>query len=408
MAANGTIIRRMDKILYIDAFSGISGDMFLGALIAAGLDVAVVQAEIDRLDIGAKLSVGRVKRNGIDAVTVSVVTEPKEETEREYGAIRKLIESRMSPGYARDMALKIFALLAQAEGRVHGRKADHVHFHEVGAADSIVDIIGAALGLAALGSVQVVCSPLPLGRGFVTTRHGILPLPAPATVELLADVPVVDAGIEEELVTPTGAAIVKAAATSFSAIPPMVIERSGYGAGDRELSDRPNLLRLIIGRPPSSAIFGDEVEVITTHIDDMNPQLYDYVMERLFSLGALDVVLTPVMMKKGRPGISLVVIAPVSECGTIISAMLAETTSIGLRVHRERRVKLKRRVETIQTPLGAVRVKFTFDESDKPAGAYPEYEDVREAAARHHVSIDRAYRLISGAINESSEKRAGR
>jgi uncharacterized protein (DUF111 family) len=233
-------------------------------------------------------------------------------------------------------------------------------------------------------------------------------LPAPATIELLSDVPVVDAGIEQELVTPTGAAIIKAVVTSFSGIPPMVFERSGYGAGNRELPDRPNLLRLIIGRPTTGAIIGDEVEVITTHIDDMNPQLYDYVMDRLFALGALDVVLTPVIMKKTRPATSLVVIAPVSEAATIISAVLSETTSIGLRVHRERRVKLDRRLETVQTQLGAVRVKFTFDESGKAAGAYPEYEDVRQAAARHHLPIDRAYRLIVGAINELSDKNAGR
>jgi len=394
----------MDKILYIDAFSGISGDMFLGAMIAAGLDAAVVRDVIAGLDIGAELSVGRVKRNGIDAVSVSVTCHAKQQPEREYGAIRTLIESRMSPGNARDTALKIFELLAQAEGRVHGREADHVHFHEVGAADSIVDIVGAAVGLAALGSVRVVSSPLPLGRGFVTTRHGVLPLPAPATVELLSGVPVIDAGIEEELVTPTGAALVKAAAASFSRLPPMIIERTGYCAGDRELPDRPNLLRLIIGRP-SVSIVGDEVEVITTHIDDMNPQLYEYVIQRLFTLGALDVALTPVIMKKGRPAISLMAIAPVSEAGSIINAVLTETTSIGLRVHRERRVKLTRRLETVQTELGAVRVKCTFDEAGKPAGAYPEYEDVREAAERHHLSIDRAYRLIVGAVNESSNKR---
>jgi hypothetical protein len=275
----------------------------------------------------------------------------------------------------------------------------------VGAVDSIVDIVGAAVGLAALGPVRVVSSPLPLGRGFVTTRHGVLPLPAPATVELLSDVPVVDARIEEELVTPTGAAIVKAVAASFAGIPPMVIERSGYGAGDRELPDRPNLLRLILGRPTSQADVGDEVEVITTHIDDMNPELYDYVMDRLFALGALDVVLTPVIMKKTRPATSLVVIAPVTECGAIIDAVLSETSTIGLRIHRERRVKLDRRTETIQTELGAVRVKVTFDGSGKAAGAYPEYEDVREAASRHHIPIDRAYRLIVGAIAGLSDTR---
>jgi pyridinium-3,5-bisthiocarboxylic acid mononucleotide nickel chelatase len=397
--ADRGVSRCMDTILYIDAFSGISGDMFLGALIATGLDVAIVQDEIGRLDIGAELSVKRVKRNGIEAVSISVVSGHREETEREYGAIKKLIESRMSPGYARDTALKIFGLLAHAEGRVHGRNADHVHFHEVGAVDSIVDIVGAAVGLAALEPIRVVSSPLPMGRGFVTTRHGVLPLPAPATVELLSGVPVSDAGIEEELVTPTGAAIVKTVATSFSGIPPMIIERSGYGAGDRQFPDRPNLLRLIIGRPSAEAV-ADEVEVITTHIDDMNPQFYEYVMDRLFALGALDAVLMPVIMKKGRPATALVVIAPVSGCATIIDAILSETTSIGLRVHRERRVKLERRLETVKTQLGEIRVKFTLGESGEVTGAYPEYEDVRAAAEQNHVPIDRAYRLIIGAIGE--------
>jgi pyridinium-3,5-bisthiocarboxylic acid mononucleotide nickel chelatase len=394
----------MDTILYIDAFSGISGDMFLGALIAAGLDAAIVQDEIGRLDIGAELSVGLVKRNGIEAVSVSVTSGRKDEAERHYGAIKKLIESRMSPGYARDTALKIFALLAHAEGRVHGRDADHVHFHEVGAVDSIVDIVGAAVGLAALAPVRVVSSPLPMGRGFVTTRHGVLPLPAPATVELLSGVPVVDAGVDEELVTPTGAAIVKAVAASFSGMPPMIVERSGYGAGDRELPDRPNLLRLIIGRPSDQAV-GDEVEVITTHIDDMNPQFYEYIMDRLFALGALDVVLAPVIMKKGRPATALVTVAPISGSGEIIDAILSETTSIGLRIHRERRVKLDRQMETVQTKLGKIRVKLTFDRSGKVADAYPEYEDVRAAAESHRVPIDRAYRLIIGEIGEVLAKR---
>lgn len=390
----------MDTIVYIDAFSGISGDMFLGALIAAGLDAAVVTDEIDRLGIGAELSVTRIKRNGIEAVNVSVVSHAREEVERGYGAIKELLESRMSPGPARDTALAIFGLLAQAEGRVHGRSPDHVHFHEVGAVDSIVDIVGAAVGLAALGPAQVICSPLPMGRGFVGTRHGTLPLPAPATVELLSGVPVVESAIDEELVTPTGAAIVRAVAASFSGVPPMIIERSGYGAGDRELPDRPNLLRLIIGRPSHGAV-GDEVEVITTHIDDMNPQLFDYVMDRLFALGALDVTLTPTIMKKSRPATALVVIVPVADSGAIIDAVLSETASIGLRVHRERRVKLDRRLETVQTELGAIRVKFTFDQSGGVTGAYPEYEDVRAAAERHQLPIDRVYRQIIGSIDKA-------
>jgi uncharacterized protein (TIGR00299 family) protein len=373
------------------------------ALIATGLDPAAIQDEIDRLGVGAKIRVDRVKRNGIEAVNVSVQTDPAEKTERDYAGIRQLIESRMGPGPARNTALKIFELLARAEGRVHGREPDHVHFHEVGAVDSIVDIIGTSVGLAAIGAARVQCSPIPLGRGFVTTRHGVLPLPAPATAELLSDVPVIDAGIDEELVTPTGAAIVKAVADSFSGVPSMVIERSGYGAGDRELPDRPNLLRLIVGRSADPGV-ADEVEVITTNIDDMNPQFYEYVMDRLFSLGALDVMLTPVIMKKGRPATVLTVIAHVPESGQIIGAVLSETTSIGLRVHRERRVKLGRRVETIETELGAIRVKFTVDEAGKDTGAYPEYEDVREAAARHHLPIDRAYRLIVGMLEGSSHK----
>lgn len=391
----------MNTVLYIDAFSGISGDMFLGALIAAGLDVGVVRDEIDRLDIGAELSVGSVKRNGIDAVSVSVTCRRKHEPEREYGAIKGLIESRMNQGYARDTALGIFGLLARAEGKVHGRDADHVHFHEVGAVDSIVDIVGAAVGLAAFAPARVVSSPLPMGRGFVRTRHGVLPLPAPATVELLSGVPVVDAGIDEELVTPTGAAIVKAVATSFSGIPPMIVERSGYGAGDREFPDRPNLLRLIIGKDAGPAV-GDEVEIITTHIDDMNPQFYEHVMDRLFALGALDVVLTPIIMKKGRPGTALTALVPVPDGGTIIDAILSETTSIGLRVHRERRIKLDRRLETANTRLGPIRVKLTLDPSGKVADAYPEYEDVRAAAERHGLPIDRAYRAIIGEVGKAS------
>ncbi len=394
----------MGKVLYIDAFSGISGDMFLGALIALGFDISVLEGEVGRLGIGARIAAEKIKRNGIEAVNVSVLDDEKAAHERDYGAIRELLESKMSPGPARDTAIRIFSLLAEAEGKVHGQSPDHVHFHEVGAVDSIIDIVGVSLGMAAMGPVRVVSSPLPVGRGFVKSRHGVLPLPAPATAVLLAGLPVVDAGIDGELVTPTGAAIVKALASGFGGVPPMVIEGSGFGAGDRELVDRPNLLRLIRGQETDWSA-QDEVDVITTHIDDMNPQFYDYVMGRLFELGALDVTLTATIMKKERPGTALTVLAEPAVSPRLIDCILSETTSIGVRIGRERRVKARRRIETIPTQLGDIRVKVTFDETGMISGAYPEYEDVRAAAQRHHLPIDRVYRLVIGAVNGVLEKR---
>jgi uncharacterized protein (TIGR00299 family) protein len=397
----------MNKILYIDAFSGISGDMFLGALIALGFDAAEVDSQMERLGIPARLVVERVTRSGITAVNLSVVDEQEQKHERNYGVIKAILEQKMSRGPARDMALLIFSLLAVAEAHVHGTSPDHVHFHEIGAVDSIVDIVGISLGLAALGPMKVVSSPLPLGRGFVKARHGVLPLPAPATVALLSGIPVEDAGIQGELVTPTGAAVVKAVAENFSGIPPMIIEKDGYGAGDRELPDRPNLLRLVMGRAVGHSL-ADEVEVITTHIDDMNPQLFDYVMSRLFEEGALDATLTPVIMKKGRPATMVTVIADPSKTQAIVDCIFSETSSIGLRIARERRVKLERRIETVHTQYGDIRVKVISDGSGNTTAAYPEYEDVRAAAQRHGISIDGAYRLIVGTIEAAFNKGKGR
>jgi uncharacterized protein (TIGR00299 family) protein len=396
----------MAKILYIDAFSGISGDMFLGALIALGLDAALVEQEVGRLGIRARVSVAKAKRNGIEATDVTVVDEEPDAVERDYAAIKDLLESRMTEGRARDTALSIFSLLADAEARVHGTTKEKVHFHEVGAVDSIVDIVGVSLGLAALEVGRVISSPLPLGRGFVKTRHGVLPLPAPATVLLLEGVPVVDAGVEGELVTPTGAAIVKTVADDFTGFPPMAVEATGYGAGDRELFDRPNVLRLVVGRQSDWAL-GDEVDVVTTHIDDMNPQFYDYVMGRIFGAGALDVTLSPVIMKKGRPATVLCALALPQATEAVVDCILSETTSTGLRIHRERRVKVGRVIETVSTELGEIRVKYTFDKTGGSAGAYPEYEDVRAAAESHGLPIDRAYRLIIGAVNDALKKRRG-
>jgi uncharacterized protein (TIGR00299 family) protein len=337
-------------------------------------------------------------------VDVTVIDDETDPIERDYGAIRDLLESRMTAGRARDSALLIFSLLADAEARVHGAAKEEVHFHEVGAVDSIVDIVGVSLGIAAMDFARVVSSPLPLGRGFVRTRHGVLPLPAPATVLLLEGVPVFDAGVPGELVTPTGAAIVKAVANDFGGFPPMIVQGSGFGAGDKELPDRPNVLRLVVGRESDWAL-GDEVDVVTTNIDDMNPQFYDYVMGRIFDAGALDVTLTPVIMKKGRPATVLCALALPQTTGAVVDCILSETTSTGLRVHRERRVKVGRVIETASTELGEIRVKYTFDGTGGVIGAYPEYEDVRAAAEGHGIAIDRAYRLIIGAVNDALRKR---
>ncbi len=384
----------MGKILYIDAFSGISGDMTLGALISLGFDIGILTEELNRIGIVANPVVRNVKKSGISAIDFSLSYDEGKEVDRDYASIRKMLTDKMSSGHAKEVALEIFALLAEAEAEVHGEDIERVHFHELGAIDSIVDIVGVSLGFASLGLIKVVSGPVPVGKGFVQSRHGTLPVPAPATAILLKGIPVFNSGVDGELVTPTGAAILKAMVNDFGGIPNMIVDDIGYGAGDRNFNDRPNLLRLIVGSE-AHPFLTDEVEVLTTHIDDMNPQFYDFVMERLFDAGALDVTLTPLIMKKGRSGIALTVISEPPKSHSIIDIILSDTTSSGLRIKREKRFKLDRWIEEVNTEFGTIRVKFTSDADGTLMGAYPEYDDVKKAAKSSELPILEVYRRLT-------------
>ncbi len=409
-------LNAVGKIVYIDTFSGISGDMLLGALIDAGFSVEGLVEEIDRMGVGAKLHVERVKRGSIDAVDFKVSYDREKEKPRDYRSIRRMLEEKMSEGAGKDIALEVFAILAEAEAKVHGIDAQDVHFHEVGAVDSIVDIVGAGLGLGSLGPTKFISGPVPLGAGFVDTRHGKLPVPAPATMELLKGIPVRRSDVLGELVTPTGAAVLKAVVEDFGGIPDMVVEEIGYGVGDKVFKDSsgdnapPNLLRLIVGAEGSAAFQNtyqeDEVVVVTTNIDDMNPQFYEPIVERLFEAGALDVTLSPLIMKKGRPGTELTVMVEPKDCLRMTEIVLSESTSSGVRYRRERRFKLKRWIEEVETSLGPVKVKFKADTKNKIFGAHPEYEDIKAISQKSGLPIKEVYRLVVIDLERNKKGRA--
>jgi pyridinium-3,5-bisthiocarboxylic acid mononucleotide nickel chelatase len=375
------------KTAYLDAFSGISGDMLVGAILDCGVEFDALEKVIDSLPIsGYRLSAGRKTVNGISAVKFDVeVLEPQ--PERRLGEIRAMIDA--AGGLSSDVRRKataVFSAMAEAEAKIHCTTPEGVHFHEVGAVDSIIDIVGAVWGLGRLGVTELSVSALPMGSGFVRSRHGAIPVPAPATAELLAGFAVRLGDGEAEMVTPTGAAILKAIARPAVAGATMEIERVGYGAGTRVLRDRPNVLRLILGRE-GGALEADEMVEIAANIDDLNPQIYDHVSERLFAAGARDVTITPTIMKKGRPGVILSVIAEAGRRADIAAVLFAETSTIGLRSHPVSRLKLKRETVTVETRWGAVRVKVSGRRTAGALTVSPEYEDCRRAALEHGVAL---------------------
>jgi len=375
----------MAETVYLDAFSGISGDMLLGALLDAGLDLRELEQALASLKLsGYRLASRRVELSGISAVKFDVeVLEPQ--PERRLGEIRGLIEASDLDSGVKATAVAVFVALAEAEAKVHHTSLEHVHFHEVGAVDSIIDIVGAAWGLTQLKITRLMVSPLPMGTGFVRSRHGQLPVPAPATVELLAGFPVKLGDGQGEMVTPTGAALLKVLAQPGPLPLTFDIERTCYGAGSARFDDRPNVLRLMLGREAARA-GSDEIIEIATNIDDLNPQMYDYVCERLFAAGAYDVVLTPTIMKKGRPAITLTVLAEVARRDAIADVLFSETTTIGLRYYPVSRLKLEREIKQVQTRWGAIRIKVSRQGS-RVVNLSPEYEDCRSAAAKHGVAL---------------------
>ncbi len=389
-------------IAYIDCFSGISGDMFLGALLDAGLPLAELRGQLALLDLdGYTLAVGKKGCGAIAATSLAIET-TEIHPHRSWGEIRQLITASNLAEPVKETALSIFFLLAEAEAKVHGRPVDSVHFHEVGGIDSIIDIVGTAIGLDALNITSLQCSPLPMPRGWVQCAHGMLPLPAPATCELLHGVPVYGVELSQELVTPTGAAIIKGLATDYGPMPSMTMTGVGYGAGSQELANgQPNLLRLVIGTA-RLAVEPQEVEVIETHLDDWSPETFPYLSERLFALGALDVALIPIQMKKGRPGFLLRVICDRASALAAKECILSETTAIGLRFRPEQRWTLPREAGTVPTRWGAVRVKKIAT----PAGEVltPEYEDCKRVASAHTVPLKEVYAEVARAERTDFKK----
>ncbi len=435
------------RIAYLECFSGISGDMFLGALVDAGVPPRLLEETVAALDVGARLEISRVVRSGISATKVDVYvgdekdlpreeywaqksvartpspgqTQPRHDHDEEHehhghkhghghtpadavsraGApaphthgrglteIREIIGKAAISGHAKKYAIAIFEALGEAEAKIHNVPVDQVHFHEVGAVDAMVDIVCAAVGAESLGVNEFVCSPLNVGGGTVECAHGKFPIPAPATVELLKDAPVYSSGVQAELVTPTGAAIVKTLARRFSAFPEMKIEKSGYGAGSREFPGLPNVFRLTVGEIVMSLAAktaSETVTVLEANLDDLNPQVFGYVMDRLLEEGALDAFGMPVQMKKNRPGTLLTALCKPEDANKLAQLIFTETTTLGVRRRDEVRQTLSRRWENVRTQWGEVRIKIASMNGTVTNYA-PEYEDCRRIAAEHHVPL---------------------
>ncbi|MGA2580229.1 MAG: nickel pincer cofactor biosynthesis protein LarC [Bryobacteraceae bacterium] len=380
-------MKTVPLLCYLDAFSGISGDMLVGALADAGADRAAIQAAIadavDSLETGAALSFERVKRCGIAATKFHVAIEGHAETHahRHLAHILKMIEKAELPDRAKRNAAAVFQRLGEAEAAVHQVPIEHVHFHEVGAADSIADIVGACVAFELLGVTSIVSAPLNVGSGTASTAHGLLPVPAPATAALLRGKPIYSEGPAVELTTPTGAALAVTLAREFGALPPIRIAASGYGAGGYDFPDRANVLRVILGEE-TGAVEATTITVLEANIDDLSPQILAYAMDRLLEKGALDVTLEAIEMKKGRPGTLLRVLARPEDRETMVQVIFAETSTLGLRTYSaERRVQARHWVE-VETPQGKVRMKVSGE------GAYaPEYEDCRRIAQETGVPL---------------------
>jgi len=423
------------RIAYLECFSGISGDMFMAALVDAGVPPKVLLDAVAALNIGARLEISRVARCGISATKVDVWVDGEKDLPRqEYWAKQDAIaRSGSGPGHehseghlgshshshqhshsrdhgrgiaeiskvicgaaisesAKKTAIAIFEALGNAEAKIHGTSIEEVHFHEVGAVDAMVDIVCAAVGAEALGVDEIACSPLNVGGGSVKCAHGSFPVPAPATLELLAGAPVYSSGVQAELVTPTGAAIVRTLSSRFGEFPAMTACKSGYGAGSRDFAAHPNVVRLTLGETPSLSFAGkiasETISVLEANLDDLNPQVFGYVMDKLLEEGALDAFGIPVQMKKNRPGMLLTVLCKPEEADRLAQIIFAESTTLGVRRREERRQALARRWENVSTPWGEIRIKIASMNGTVTNYA-PEYEDCRRVAAEHHVPLKR-------------------
>jgi uncharacterized protein (TIGR00299 family) protein len=390
-------------IAYFDCFSGVSGDMLLGALINAGAPLESLLGELKKLPLdGYSLQVRNEWRGSLAGTRVLI--EAGEQPHRSYSDICALIDKSELAPEIRHQSLAVFRRIGEAEAHVHGVSLEAVHFHEVGAVDSILDIVGSVIALNLLGIRRVYSSRLPLGGGFVQTHHGTLPVPAPATVRLLAGIPVYDNGIRRELVTPTGAAFLATLAEEFGSFPPMTVMGSGMGIGTHPAADPPNALRMIYGSA-MTAIQESVLSVMETNIDDMNPELYNYVLEGLMDLGALDVSFVPVQMKKNRPGVLLRVLSAPGLQPTLARYLFRETTTLGIRVHEVRRIELARRTVQVSTVYGPCRVKaITLPDGEERF--IPEFEECRRIAQAQSVPLRRVYEDVQAEANRTLHENA--
>jgi hypothetical protein len=377
---------------YLDCSSGISGDMFLAALIDAGLPVDRLFAELKKIPLGFyEFKRTRAVRGSLVGGRVEIRV-PGPQPGRKLAHIQGLLEKASLPEKPREQALKVFDRLAEVEGKLHNLPPGEVHFHEVGAVDAIVDIVGTCVGLELLEVSELVCSPLNVGGGRVEAAHGSLPVPAPATAELLKGIPIYSSGVEGELVTPTGAALVATLASGFGPMPSMKVETIGYGAGDKDYPGHPNLVRLFLGRSveavkPVPGAAGDElVSIVEANVDDMSPQLYGYLMEQALAAGALDITCSPVQMKKNRPGLLLSILCPPERSDALAQLLFEQTTTIGVRIYEARRKVLERELVTVETVYGAVKVKVARREG-KVLNVAPEYEDCQRIASEKSVPL---------------------
>jgi uncharacterized protein (TIGR00299 family) protein len=393
------------RIGYLDCPAGISGDMLLGALIDVGWPEQNLRELISKLKLGdVQLKVDRVSKRGIAATQVNILSSP-DQPHRGLHDLSAIVMQAELPGAIQQQAISALRLLAEAESQVHGVPVDRIHFHEVGAVDTIVDIVGSLVGFTELNITEVHCSALPWSRGTVKTEHGVLPVPPPAVALLLRDVPVVGADIEGETVTPTGATLVRTLAKQFGTMPAMRVERVGYGAGQRDWLDRPNVLRLTIGESADDAA-GLQVEQLTLlscNIDDMNPQWYEPLVKRLNDAGALDVWLTPVHMKKGRPAIVVEVLCRPPEAAPVRDLLLRHSTTLGVRETVVTRHSLPRHVETVQTVYGAIRMKVARL-PDGSVKASPEHEDCVARAGEHGVSVGDVWSAAMQAVKSANRR----
>jgi len=375
------------NIAYFDCFSGAGGDMIVAALIDAGADVEALRTGLSSLKIGGyNLSVERVTRQGIAATRFHVELEPTaHQPHRHLRHILDILKASDLPEGVQRKACRIFERLAEAEAAVHGTTVEKVHFHEVGAVDAIVDVVGAVFALDLLRADRVICSPIPTGSGTVTCDHGVLPIPAPATARLLHGVPIAACNEVGELTTPTGAAVLTTLASGFGPIPEMTLTAVGYGAGAREGQGRPNVLRVLIGQAAGDQSDADQIVMLETNLDDASPEMIGYGMERLLKEGALDVYAVPIQMKKGRPGVVLTVLCHVAKASVMERVLFAETTTFGVRRRTVERTKLRRRFETVTTRFGDIRMKI--GEREDVVTASPEYEDCKAAAVKHGVAL---------------------